>query len=156
MQFVCGLATYIMVCVSVLCFTYSFGLSPTEIRTRSLLINENKLERKLRNSYSIFSRTALKLNSGAKRKGDGPALQPLSRHPRDAKTEGSVNRNDGGANIYPFGNAVKFGGRGEMLKLKTEGKRHNIKLSRGAFTVEAWIKPEGGQGTPVSVIGECR
>lgn len=43
--------------------------------------------------------------------------------------------------------AVYFTGRGDQLRLKP-----NVEVPRGNFTMEMWIKPEGGQRSP-AVIG---
>uniref|UniRef100_A0AAV2IQE2 Uncharacterized protein n=1 Tax=Knipowitschia caucasica TaxID=637954 RepID=A0AAV2IQE2_KNICA len=45
-------------------------------------------------------------------------------------------------------NAVYFTGRGDQLRLKP-----GVEIPRGNFTLELWIKPEGGQRSP-AVIAE--
>ncbi|XP_060126583.1 pappalysin-1 [Zootoca vivipara] len=44
--------------------------------------------------------------------------------------------------------ALYFRGEGDQLRLKAE-----VELPRDAFTVQAWLRPEGGQKTPAVVAG---
>ncbi|MBN3302637.1 PAPP1 protein, partial [Amia calva] len=46
------------------------------------------------------------------------------------------------------GNAVYFTGRGDQLRLKP-----GVEVPRGNFTLEMWIKPEGGQRSPAVIAG---
>ncbi|CAL9682039.1 unnamed protein product [Knipowitschia caucasica] len=45
-------------------------------------------------------------------------------------------------------NAVYFTGRGDQLRLKP-----GVEIPRGNFTLELWIKPEGGQRSPAVIAG---
>ncbi|OWF49358.1 Pappalysin-1 [Mizuhopecten yessoensis] len=68
---------------------------------------------------------------------------PLHRHPRDISMERGS----------PMGgDALYFSGR-ELLRLKMTRKKVEMDLPRGNFTVELWIKPEGGQHDPVTILG---
>lgn len=69
----------------------------------------------------------------------------LSRQPRAARrwrTGGSKS-----------GNALYFTGK-EILKLKTGRRNSQIDIPGHQFTVELWVKPEGGQYDPVTIIGK--
>uniref|UniRef100_A0A3Q3AYG8 Pappalysin-1 n=1 Tax=Kryptolebias marmoratus TaxID=37003 RepID=A0A3Q3AYG8_KRYMA len=46
------------------------------------------------------------------------------------------------------GRAVYFTGRGDQLRLKP-----GVEIPRGNFTLEMWIKPEGGQRSPTVIAG---
>ncbi|XP_023666885.1 pappalysin-1-like isoform X2 [Paramormyrops kingsleyae] len=46
------------------------------------------------------------------------------------------------------GKAVYFTGRGDQIRLKP-----NVEIPRGNFTLEMWIKPEGGQRSPAVIAG---
>lgn len=46
------------------------------------------------------------------------------------------------------GRAVYFTGRGDQLRLKP-----GVEIPRGNFTLELWIKPEGGQRSPTVIAG---
>uniref|UniRef100_A0AAY5KQW7 Sushi domain-containing protein n=1 Tax=Esox lucius TaxID=8010 RepID=A0AAY5KQW7_ESOLU len=46
------------------------------------------------------------------------------------------------------GKAVYFTGRGDQLRLKP-----GVEIPRGNFTLEMWIKPEGGQRSPTVIAG---
>ncbi|KAJ8379770.1 hypothetical protein SKAU_G00005480 [Synaphobranchus kaupii] len=46
------------------------------------------------------------------------------------------------------GKAVYFTGRGDQLRLKP-----GVEVPRGNFTLEMWIKPEGGQRSPAVIAG---
>lgn len=46
------------------------------------------------------------------------------------------------------GNSVYFTGRGDQLRLKP-----GVEIPRGNFTLEMWIKPEGGQRSPTVIAG---
>ncbi|GLD66359.1 pappalysin-1 isoform X1 [Lates japonicus] len=49
------------------------------------------------------------------------------------------------------GKAVYFTGRGDQLRLKP-----GVEIPRGNFTLEMWIKPEGGQRSPtVIAVAVC-
>lgn len=45
-------------------------------------------------------------------------------------------------------NSVYFTGRGDQLRLKP-----SVEVPRGNFTLEMWIKPEGGQRSPSVIAG---
>lgn len=45
-------------------------------------------------------------------------------------------------------NSVYFSGRGDQLRLKP-----SVEVPRGNFTLEMWIKPEGGQRSPSVIAG---
>lgn len=45
-------------------------------------------------------------------------------------------------------NSVYFSGRGDQLRLKP-----SVEVPRGNFTMEMWIKPEGGQRSPSVIAG---
>lgn len=47
--------------------------------------------------------------------------------------------------------AVYFTGRGDQLRLKP-----GVEIPRGNFTLEMWIKPEGGQRSPTVIAGTLR
>lgn len=47
-----------------------------------------------------------------------------------------------------WGKAVYFTGRGDQLRLKP-----GVEIPRGNFTLEMWIKPEGGQRSPTVIAG---
>ena len=51
-----------------------------------------------------------------------------------------------------LGTAAYFSGRSEALVLKMEGNGRSIPNTE--FTVEFWMKPEGGQPDPVRILGE--
>lgn len=46
------------------------------------------------------------------------------------------------------GRSVYFTGRGDQLRLKP-----GVEIPRGNFTLEMWIKPEGGQRSPTVIAG---
>ncbi|XP_026881426.2 pregnancy-associated plasma protein A, pappalysin 1a [Electrophorus electricus] len=46
------------------------------------------------------------------------------------------------------GNAVYFTGRGDQLRLKP-----GVEIPRGNFTLDMWVKPEGGQRSPTVIAG---
>lgn len=53
------------------------------------------------------------------------------------------------ADNYPGrGKPVYFTGRGDQLRLKP-----GVEIPRGNFTLEMWIKPEGGQRSPTVIAG---
>ncbi|KAI8487500.1 hypothetical protein Bbelb_347340 [Branchiostoma belcheri] len=53
-----------------------------------------------------------------------------------------------------FGKALYFSGN-EVLKFKDPNSVNEYSMvPREAFTVEAWVKPEGGQDNPAVIIGE--
>lgn len=45
--------------------------------------------------------------------------------------------------------AVYFTGRSDQLRLKP-----SVELPRGNFTLETWIRPEGGQRSPAVIAGQ--
>lgn len=47
------------------------------------------------------------------------------------------------------GKSVYFTGRGDQLRLKP-----GVEIPRGNFTLEMWIKPEGGQRSPTVIAGK--
>lgn len=49
------------------------------------------------------------------------------------------------------GKAVYFIGRGDQLRLKP-----TVEVPRGNFTLEMWIRPEGGQRSPAVIAGLIR
>lgn len=51
-------------------------------------------------------------------------------------------------NSLDRGKAVYFTGRGDQLRLKP-----GVEIPRGNFTLEMWIKPEGGQRSPTVIAG---
>lgn len=71
---------------------------------------------------------------------------PLHHHPRDL----SMGR---GRDTLRGGSALYFTG-GELIRSKMTRKTLALDLSRGNFTVELWINPEGGQFDPVTVLGK--
>lgn len=48
--------------------------------------------------------------------------------------------------------ALYFSGRREHLRLKPEA---GVELPRSKFSMELWVKPEGGQSNPAIIAGEC-
>lgn len=52
-------------------------------------------------------------------------------------------------NSQDRGNAVYFIGMGDQLRLKP-----GVEIPRGNFTLEMWIKPEGGQRSPTVIAGK--
>ncbi|KAH3797262.1 pappalysin-1-like [Dreissena polymorpha] len=76
----------------------------------------------------------------------------LERHPRDV-----------GRAESPFGNAVHFSGKGEFMRLRDadddEDDDAGYSLPNKTFSVQFWVKPEGGQYrfTPIlAVFDECK
>lgn len=65
----------------------------------------------------------------------------LHRHPRALDTWSES----------PFGNALYFHGKGEMLKLKS--LQNDEVLPDEIFTLQFWIKPEGGQYRRTPIVG---
>lgn len=53
-----------------------------------------------------------------------------------------------------FGQAIYFSGKREILKLRLKGKRDGNQIPRRQFALELWVKPEGGQTDPTSILGE--
>lgn len=51
-------------------------------------------------------------------------------------------------NSVDRGKSVYFTGRGDQLRLKP-----GVEIPRGNFTLEMWIKPEGGQRSPTVIAG---
>lgn len=51
-------------------------------------------------------------------------------------------------NSLDRGKSVYFTGRGDQLRLKP-----GVEIPRGNFTLEMWIKPEGGQRSPTVIAG---
>lgn len=49
------------------------------------------------------------------------------------------------------GKAVYFTGRGDQLRLKP-----GVEIPRGNFTLQMWVKPEGGQRSPTVIAGRNR
>ena len=82
-------------------------------------------------------------------------LHHLSRHPRDTSSlSGSPARNvsDVDTTSAPR-NSLYFTGH-ELIKLaKSDKKYGGLVIPRHAFTVAFWLKPEGGQRDPLTVIG---
>ncbi|XP_059793074.1 pappalysin-2 isoform X5 [Balaenoptera ricei] len=89
-------------------------------------------------------------------------FQPWSKHPlmhgvRTSSSEGSI-RNGGGD---PDWEAETFSPQGGLPVLYFSGRREQLLLRpevladipREAFTVEAWVKPEGGQNSPAIIAG---
>ena len=75
----------------------------------------------------------------------------LRRYPRQASVNiGDVRRSSG-----KFGSALYFGGQ-ESLRMKNlDGVYEEIGTRAITnFTVEIWIRAEGGQSDPVTIIGE--
>ncbi|XP_077986925.1 pappalysin-1-like [Glandiceps talaboti] len=69
-------------------------------------------------------------------------LHHLGRYPRKAPES------------YSFGKATYFAGKGEVLRLKLPDDRDlDHDLPREGFTIEAWLKPEGGQKNHTMIIG---
>lgn len=46
-----------------------------------------------------------------------------------------------------------FGGRREKLRINPEA---GIELPRKKFSIELWVKPDGGQNNPAIIAGECQ
>lgn len=65
----------------------------------------------------------------------------LSRHPRATDAKAST--------ANSFGNAVSFTG-GEVIKLRLDG---DASLPNKEFSVQFWLKPEGGQYRFTPIIG---
>ena len=89
-------------------------------------------------------------------------FQPWSKHPlmhgvRTSSSEGSI-QNGGGD---PDWEAETFSPQGGLPVLYFSGRREQLLLRpevladipREAFTVEAWVKPEGGQNSPAIIAG---
>ena len=72
----------------------------------------------------------------------------LRRYPRQASVNiGDVRRSSG-----KFGSALYFGGQ-ESLRMKNlDGVYETMAITH--FTVEIWIRAEGGQSDPVTIIGK--
>jgi hypothetical protein len=66
----------------------------------------------------------------------------LQRHPRAADSKES--------NKYPFGTAASFGSAGEHMQLRLDD---NTNFPNEEFSVQFWIKPEGGQYGFTPIIG---
>lgn len=49
--------------------------------------------------------------------------------------------------------ALYFNGRREQLKVKLDA---GLELPRATFSLELWVKPEGGQSNPAVIAGECK
>lgn len=49
--------------------------------------------------------------------------------------------------------ALYFSGRREQLKLKPTAR---VELPRAKFSLELWVKPEGGQSSPAVIAGGCQ
>lgn len=75
-------------------------------------------------------------------------LEHHARHPRDVQsaTSGSKEGNLGNKAVY-------FIGQKQVLRLKDRNKAKTL-IPYKAFTVELWMKPEGGQPDSVPVIGK--
>ena len=72
------------------------------------------------------------------------SLSGLERHvlPQRRRSAQAVeNSSDRGKSVY-------FTGRGDQLRLKP-----GVEIPRGNFTLEMWIKPEGGQRSPTVIAG---
>nr|XP_046226088.1 pappalysin-1-like isoform X1 [Oncorhynchus gorbuscha] len=65
------------------------------------------------------------------------------RVPRQRRRSSQAEENSPGR-----GKAVYFTGRGDQLRLKP-----GVEIPRGNFTLEMWIKPEGGQRSPTVIAG---
>lgn len=68
----------------------------------------------------------------------------LLRHPRADDSDSF--------STYSFGTAASFGGRNEFLKLQFN---NDVRLPNTEFSVQLWIKPEGGQYRYTPIIGTC-
>lgn len=66
----------------------------------------------------------------------------LLRHPRADDSDS--------LSTYSFGTAASFGGRNEFLKLQLND---DVTLPNTEFSVQLWIKPEGGQYRYTPIIG---
>ncbi|XP_060564363.1 LOW QUALITY PROTEIN: pappalysin-2-like [Ruditapes philippinarum] len=66
----------------------------------------------------------------------------LQRHPRAADSKESTK--------YPFGTAASFGSAGEHMQLRLDD---NTNFPNEEFSVQFWIKPEGGQYRFTPIIG---
>ncbi|XP_045403249.1 pappalysin-2 isoform X2 [Lemur catta] len=91
-----------------------------------------------------------------------PHLQPRPKHPpkhrvRNSPLEDSI-QNGGGD---PSWDAGTFNSQGGLPVLYFSGRRERLllrpevlaEIPREAFTVEAWVKPEGGQNNPAIIAG---
>lgn len=65
------------------------------------------------------------------------------RVPRQRRRSAQAEENSAGR-----GKSVYFTGRGDQLRLKP-----GVEIPRGNFTLEMWIKPEGGQRSPTVIAG---
>ena len=118
----------VVFCTLILVFLVGYGCS----KRNSKKIDKIKKEASLR---------SCSLNLDSQRH----VHQHLSRHPRDTTTVKRADKN--------YGKAVYFSGR-EILKLKRKGKFSRVEIPNGKFTVSLWVKPEGGQFDPVTIIGK--
>lgn len=89
-------------------------------------------EDKLKTSYSVT--------------GGGQSVHVPSRYPRDVQ-------GDWGERRSKFGNAVYFSGR-QVLNLTPSQHSFTTRIPMEQFTVELWVRPEGGQADPVTFLGK--
>ncbi|XP_071111670.1 pappalysin-1-like [Haliotis cracherodii] len=87
-------------------------------------------EDKLKTSYSVT--------------GGRQSVHVPSRYPRDVQ-------GDWGERRSKFGNAVYFSGR-QVLNLTPSQHSFTTRIPMEQFTVELWVRPEGGQADPVTFL----
>lgn len=67
---------------------------------------------------------------------------------RASRLHAHFSQSGASASITLRRNSVYFSGRGDQLRLKP-----SVEVPRGNFTLEMWIKPEGGQRSPSVIAG---
>lgn len=75
----------------------------------------------------------------------GGAWDPAWRGPRRRQPRAA---RDGAGRPQPSGRALYFAGRGEALRLRAD-----LELPRDAFTLQVWLRAEGGQRAPAVITG---
>ncbi|XP_013400123.1 pappalysin-1-like [Lingula anatina] len=76
--------------------------------------------------------------------------QSLGRHRRHVDGSG---RGSSTARGGKYGHALLFTGDAQVLRLKPSGRNVAFEIPKNDFTVEFWLKPEGGQLDEVPIVG---
>uniref|UniRef100_A0A3Q3CDN4 Pappalysin-1 n=1 Tax=Haplochromis burtoni TaxID=8153 RepID=A0A3Q3CDN4_HAPBU len=118
--------------ILILCFGSECGIVRKKGRSKRELVRIREAK------ATIPGACATRLPRG-KRSLPGLERRVLRQRRRSSQAEG---------NSPDRGKAVYFTGRGDQLRLKP-----GVEIPRGNFTVEMWIKPEGGQRSPTVIAG---
>lgn len=118
--------------ILLLCFGSECGTVQKKGRSKRELVRIREAK------ATILGACATRLPRG---KRSLPGLERRVLPQRRRSAQAVENSSDRGKSVY-------FTGRGDQLRLKP-----GVEIPRGNFTLEMWIKPEGGQRSPTVIAG---